>query len=88
MTPDTNQTLLHKLNTHNAAVAVIGLGYVGLPLAVAFAESGMRVAGIDVDPSKVDAINQGRSYISDIPSDRLRKLTIDHWQLTIDHSPL
>jgi UDP-N-acetyl-D-glucosamine dehydrogenase len=87
MTPNTKQALLHKLNTHSAAVAVIGLGYVGLPLAVAFAESGFSVFGIDVDPSKVDAINQGRSYISDIPSDRVRQLTIDHWQLTIDHSP-
>jgi UDP-N-acetyl-D-mannosaminuronate dehydrogenase len=80
--------LLTKIHDHSATVAVIGLGYVGLPLAVAFAESGLRVAGIDVDPSKVDVINQGRSYISEIPSDRLTPLTIDHWQLTIDHSPL
>jgi UDP-N-acetyl-D-glucosamine dehydrogenase len=79
--------LLSRIHDHTAAVAVIGLGYVGLPLAVAFAESGFQVVGIDVDPSKVDAINQGRSYISDIPSDRLAPLTIDHWQLTIDHSP-
>jgi hypothetical protein len=43
MTPETKQTLLHKLNTHSATVAVIGLGYVGLPLAVAFAESGFPV---------------------------------------------
>ena len=64
--------LLTKINDHSAAVAIIGLGYVGLPLAVAFAESGFPVVGIDVDPSKVDAINQGRSYISDIPSERLR----------------
>ncbi len=77
--------LLTKIHDHSATVAIIGLGYVGLPLAVAFAESGLRVIGIDVDPSKVDAINQGRSYISDITSGRLRPLTIDHWQLTIDH---
>jgi len=43
--------------------------------------------GIDVDPSKVDAINQGRSYISDIPSDRLTPLTINHYPFTINHSP-
>ncbi|HSN76319.1 MAG TPA: NAD(P)-binding domain-containing protein [Anaerolineae bacterium] len=60
MTSNTQSTLLHKLNTHSATVAVIGLGYVGLPLAVAFAESGFPVVGIDVAPSKVDAINQSQ----------------------------
>ncbi|HRJ45077.1 MAG TPA: hypothetical protein PL105_24475, partial [Caldilineaceae bacterium] len=48
MTANTKQTLLHKLNSHSAAVAIIGLGYVGLPLAVAFAEAGFPVVGIDV----------------------------------------
>ncbi len=79
--------LLTKIYDHSAVVAIIGLGYVGLPLAVAFAENGFSVVGIDVDPSKVDAINEGRSYISDIPSDRLAPLTIDHYPLTINHSP-
>jgi len=58
--------LLDKIHTHTAQVAIIGLGYVGLPLAVAFAEAGFPVVGIDVDPAKVDAINAGHSYISDI----------------------
>jgi hypothetical protein len=44
MTPDTNQTLLHKLNTHSATVAIIGLGYVGLPLAVALRSGRERPA--------------------------------------------
>ncbi len=66
--------LLSKIQDHSAIVAIIGLGYVGLPLAVAFAESGLRVIGIDVDPSKVDAINQGRSYIEDVPSERVAQL--------------
>jgi len=47
------------------------LGYVGLPLAVAFAEAGQRVVGIDVDPRKIEAISAGISYIEDIPSERL-----------------
>jgi UDP-N-acetyl-D-glucosamine dehydrogenase len=67
--------LLTKIHDHSATVAIIGLGYVGLPLAVAFAESGFSVVGIDVDPVKVDAVNQGRSYISDIPSERLERVT-------------
>jgi UDP-N-acetyl-D-glucosamine dehydrogenase len=53
-------------------VGVIGLGYVGLPLAVAFAEAGERVVAVDIDETKVAAIEAGESYIEDIPSERLR----------------
>ena len=55
-------------------VAVIGLGYVGLPLAVAFAEAGYTVHGIDLDQRKVDALNAGESYIGDVPAARLAPL--------------
>ena len=48
--------------------AVIGLGYVGLPLVVQLAESGIDVVGIDVDQRKVDAVNKGTSYIDDVPT--------------------
>src|SRR4051794_28815980 len=54
-----------------ASVGIIGLGYVGLPLAVAFAEAGYRVVALDVDASKVASIRENRSYIEDIPSERL-----------------
>jgi UDP-N-acetyl-D-glucosamine dehydrogenase len=59
---------------HNApmTIGVIGLGYVGLPLAVAFAEEGHHVVGVDTDPQKVEDVSAGNSYIEDIPSDRLR----------------
>jgi len=53
-------------------VGVIGLGYVGLPLVVAFAEAGDRVVALDVDPLKVSAVAAGESYIEDVSSDRLR----------------
>ena len=52
-------------------VGIIGLGYVGLPLAVAFAEQGCDVVAVDVDPRKIEAFAAGRSYIEDIPSERL-----------------
>jgi UDP-N-acetyl-D-glucosamine dehydrogenase len=52
-------------------VGIIGLGYVGLPLGVAFAEAGSAVVGLDVDKRKVDALNSGESYIEDVPSERL-----------------
>jgi UDP-N-acetyl-D-glucosamine dehydrogenase len=55
-------------------VGIIGLGYVGLPLAAAFAEAGVHVLGLDAVQSKVDLINAGQSYIEDIPSDRLAPL--------------
>jgi len=54
--------LLEKIHTHTAQVAIIGLGYVGLPLAVAFAEAGFPVVGIDVDDRKVAALQRGESY--------------------------
>ena len=53
-------------------VGIMGLGYVGLPLAVAFAEEGHRVIGVDVDSRKVDSLQRGESYIEDIPSERLQ----------------
>ena len=49
----------------------MGLGYVGLPLAVAFAEEGHDVVGLDADPRKVDALEAGRSYIEDVPSEKI-----------------
>ncbi|HTW43671.1 MAG TPA: nucleotide sugar dehydrogenase [Solirubrobacteraceae bacterium] len=55
------------------SVGVIGLGYVGLPLAVAFAESGCEVIAVDVDARKVEAIHAGESYIEDVPSELLRE---------------
>lgn len=66
--------ILNKLASADAHVAVIGLGYVGLPLAVAFAEAGYRVTGFDVDISKVAAVNAGESYIEDVPSSAVKEL--------------
>ena len=60
--------LAEKIRSRTAVVGVIGLGYVGLPLAVDFAHAGFSVVALDVDASKVEAINAGRSYIKDIES--------------------
>jgi UDP-N-acetyl-D-glucosamine dehydrogenase len=56
-------------------IGVIGLGYVGLPLTVAFAEAGENVVAVDVDPRKVADIRAGKSYIEDIPSERLQRVS-------------
>jgi UDP-N-acetyl-D-glucosamine dehydrogenase len=66
--------LINKINSREAAVGIVGLGYVGLPLAVAFAEAGFSVIGVDVDPGKVEALNQGTSYIEDVPDSQLAPL--------------
>ena len=60
--------LAEKLANRTARLGVVGLGYVGLPLAVEFARAGFRTFGIDLDPAKVEAINAGRSYIPDVPT--------------------
>ena len=66
--------LKQKIESREARVGILGLGYVGLPLAVAFAEAGFHVIGIDVDARKVEAINRRESYIEDIPSATLARL--------------
>ena len=67
--------LLDRIKTHKAVVAIIGLGYVGLPLASAFANAGFRVIGIDRDKARVESINRGESYIPDVPTDVLARVT-------------
>ncbi len=61
-----------KIKDKTARVAIVGLGYVGLPLAVAFAEAGLRVTGLDVQLKRVDEVNRGESYIADISNERLQ----------------
>lgn len=63
-----NQILADRICNHTAKVGIIGLGYVGLPLAVEFANAGFHVTGIDVQASKVDELNAGCSYIQDVPA--------------------
>jgi UDP-N-acetyl-D-glucosamine dehydrogenase len=64
-------SLLEKLEGRRALVGVVGLGYVGLPVAVTFAEAGFSVVGVDPDRARVEAIGAGRSYLNDVPEDRL-----------------
>ena len=66
--------LIDSLHNKTATVGILGLGYVGLPLAVEFAEQGYNVLGFDVSQPKVDLLNSGISYIEDIPTERLKPL--------------
>ena len=65
--------LLERITSKRARIGIMGLGYVGLPLATEFARAGFSVCGIDVDAGKVAQINDGQSYIPDVPSTELRK---------------
>lgn len=73
--------LISKINDRSAQVVVLGLGYVGLPLAVVFADAGFRVVGVDIDTEKVELLNKGISYIPDVPQESIRKL-VDSDHLT------
>lgn len=82
-------TLEQKLNSKKAIIGVVGLGYVGLPLAVEFALKGFKTIGIDIDQPKVDSINNGKNYIQDIKDAdfnkavRNKKLTAENHFLSI-----
>ena len=66
--------LAEKIRSKSAHVGVVGLGYVGLPLAVEYAEAGFRVTGIDLSESKCARVNAGDSYVGDVPSSTLKPL--------------
>jgi len=68
------EQLLQRFASREAAIGIIGMGYVGLPEAVAFAEAGFAVVGVDVDGRKVEMLNRGESYVEDVPDSQLRPL--------------
>jgi len=70
----TKEDLIQKLKEKKANVAILGLGYVGLPLAVVFAEAGFHVTGIDPDSRKVDSLSKGISYIPDVKTEAVERL--------------
>jgi UDP-N-acetyl-D-glucosamine dehydrogenase len=79
--------LLHKIEAREIRVAVVGLGYVGLPLAVEKAQAGFRTVGFDVQPQKVAAVNAGQNYIGDVIDDDLAHLVASGMlQATVDFS--
>src|SRR5664279_3500840 len=69
--PDSLSILKEKISARSAVVGVLGLGYVGLPLALVFEEAGFPVIGFDVDPAKPAAILRGESYIRQLGAERV-----------------
>jgi UDP-N-acetyl-D-glucosamine dehydrogenase len=94
MAPATRSTdvlrrFTRSVSSKKARIGVIGLGYVGLPLAVEFARAGFRVTGFEIDAKRVATLNAGRSYIQDVPTSQLRDLVRSGMlQATLDFSSL
>jgi len=85
----TREVLLEKLHKRSARVAILGLGYVGLPLATVFAEAGFNVIGIEPDNKKVESLVHGDSYVQDVPSEQLSRLVREgKLEATTDFSAL
>lgn len=83
------EQLLEKIENKTAKVAIIGIGYVGLPLAAVLAEAGFEVIGVDPMQEKVDLLNQGTSYIEDVPTRTIKALVdADKLSATTDFSVL
>ncbi len=73
------ETLIKKFQDKSAKIGILGMGYVGMPLAVAFAEAGFNVLGIDPDQRKTDTFNKNISYIQDVPTETVARLQ-QSWQ--------
>ena len=73
MTP-IKDALINSLQDHSAKIGILGLGYVGLPLAAAFGDAGFQIIGIDPDSRKVNSLNNGESYVQDVPAEQIARL--------------
>ncbi len=85
----TKESLIQKLQDKSAEIAILGLGYVGLPLAVVFGEAGFKVTGIDPDTRKIDSLKKSVSYIPDVKTEAVAALVKSgHLKATTDFSAL
>ena len=85
---DMSNDLKHRIETRSARIGIIGMGYVGLPLALLFSEERFRVTGFDIDAYKVDTLNQGGSYIVRIPASEIKSALQGGFRATDDYSQI
>lgn len=83
---NTKQQFLQKISDKSAVIGIVGLGYVGLPLMLRFAEAGYKVLGFDIDPDKVSALSEGRSYIEHISAASIQESLGRGFSATTDFS--
>ena len=80
--------LKEKIESRSAQIGIIGMGYVGLPLALLFSEENFHVTGFDIDPKKVEALNEGRSYIVRIPATEIKGAQQKKFRATTRYSEI
>jgi UDP-N-acetyl-D-glucosamine dehydrogenase len=80
--------LKEKIELRTAHIGIVGMGYVGLPLALLFSEENFRVTGFDIDPKKVEALNQGKSYIVRIPATEIQRAQQKRFHATSRYSEI
>jgi UDP-N-acetyl-D-glucosamine dehydrogenase len=85
---DKTEELIHKIQTRAAQIGIVGMGYVGLPLALLFSEERFRVTGFDIDAHKVTTLNQGGSYIVRILSSEIKSAQQNGFSATADYSQI
>jgi UDP-N-acetyl-D-glucosamine dehydrogenase len=85
---DNAAELTRKLQTREAKIGIVGMGYVGLPLALLFSEARFQITGFDIDPRKVDSLNQGGSYIVRIPATEIQLAREHGFKATSDYAQI
>ena len=84
MTKNWEQELIAKAESRQALIGIVGLGYVGLPLAAEMAEAGFRVLGYDVTQRVVDTVNRGVSHVLDVPTERLARFVGREFEILVE----
>src|SRR5580698_3062953 len=83
---DRTSEIVQKIESRSARIGIVGMGYVGLPLALLFSESRFRVTGFDVDPHKVNTLNSGGSYFARIPAAEIQFARESGFTATADYA--
>ena len=80
------ELLVRRFRSRDACVAVVGLGYVGLPLACRFADAGFRTIGLDIDREKVEALAKGGTYLSTVPVEHVARANSQKFLASTDYA--
>ncbi len=83
---DRTLEIKHRIEARNARIGIVGMGYVGLPLALLFSEERFAITGFDVDSRKVETLNQGGSYIVRIPAAEIESARKNGFKATADYA--
>src|ERR1700731_2778455 len=86
--PGVNADIKRRIDDRSARIGIIGMGYVGLPLALLFSEERFAVTGFDIDPGKVETLNSGGSYIVRIPGTEIQSAQKQGFRATGDYSQI